>query len=66
MNIVWSSVAIGLFALAAGAAVAGGEPALAELRLAEAATTAAIAGLSAVCLLEATKVDAAQASSPID
>lgn len=66
MNVVWSSVAIGLFALAAGAAVAGGEPALAELRFAEAATMAAVAGLSTVCLLEAGKVTAAEAATPID
>ena len=49
MNIIWSSIAIVLLALAGGVAVAGGEPAMAELRLAEAATKAAVAGIAAVC-----------------
>lgn len=66
MNIVWSSVAITLIALAAGAAVAGGEPAMAELRLADAARTAAVADFSAVSLLESDTDSAARAGVPID
>ena len=66
MNIIWSSIAIVLLVLAGGAAVAGGEPALAELRLAE-ATTAAAAGLAAVCLREAARgVSAVHTGAPID
>ena len=53
MNIVWSYVAVGLLTVAAAAVVAGGEPAIAELRLVEAATAAAAAGVSAVCFLAA-------------
>ncbi|MDM0076802.1 hypothetical protein QTH90_20505 [Variovorax sp. J2P1-59] len=53
MNIVWSYVATGLLTVSAAAAVAGGEPATAELRLVEAATMAAAAGISAVCFLAA-------------
>mgnify|MGYP003584817058 CR=1 FL=1 len=64
MNIVWSSVAITLIALAAGAAVAGGEPAMAELRLAEAPRAAGVADFSAVCLLESDP--SARAAAPID
>lgn len=67
MNIVWSSVAIALLVVAGGVAVAGGEPAVAELRLAEAATMAAAAGISAVSLLEVEAESlAAQAVAPID
>jgi len=67
MNIIWSSVAIVLLALAGGVVVAGGEPAMAELRLAEAATTAAAAGLAAVCLREAARgVSAMHTGAPID
>ncbi|MDM0051803.1 hypothetical protein [Variovorax sp. J22R115] len=50
MNIVWSYVAMGLLTAAAAAVVAGGEPAIAELRLVEAATAA---GVSAVGFLAA-------------
>jgi hypothetical protein len=66
MNIIWSSV-IALLVLAGGVAVAGGEPAMAELRLAEAATTAAATGLAAVCLREAVRgASAMHTSAPID
>jgi hypothetical protein len=47
MNIVWNYLAIGLLTLVAAAAIAGGEPAVAELRLAEAATT----GVNFICSL---------------
>lgn len=67
MNIVWGFVVIALLALAGGVVVAGGEPASAELRLAEAATTAAVAGIASVCFLEATRgVSAMQTIAPID
>jgi hypothetical protein len=49
MNSVWSYVVAGVLTLCAAAVVAGGEPAMAELRLAEAATTAAAAGGSVIC-----------------
>lgn len=49
MNIVWNYMAIGLIALVAAAAIAGGEPAMAELRLAEVATT----GVDFICSLVA-------------
>lgn len=51
MNVLWSYVALGLMTLLAAVVVAGGEPASAELKLAEAATKAAVAGISLVCLL---------------
>ncbi|MDM0068526.1 hypothetical protein [Variovorax sp. J31P207] len=67
MNIIWSSIAIVLLALAGGVAVAGGEPAMAELRLAEAATMAAAAGVAAVCIREAAQsVSAVHTGAPID
>ncbi|MGO4393838.1 hypothetical protein AB4Z46_20995 [Variovorax sp. M-6] len=68
MNIVWSYVAAGILTLVAGLVVAGGEPAVAELRLAEAATTAAAAGVSVVCLLvqPAGKAVSARAAAPIE
>jgi hypothetical protein len=67
MNIIWSSIAIVLLALAGGVAVAGGEPAMAELRLAEAATKAAVAGIAAVCVHEAAHgVSAVRTGAPID
>lgn len=66
MNIVWSSVAIALLAVAGGVAVAGGEPAMAELRLAEAARMAAAEGVSAVGLFEIEGVSAIQTVAPID
>lgn len=65
MNVVWS-FAMGLIALAAGAAIAGGEPAVAELRLAEAATRAAVVGIAAVCLIEAEAVSSERMAAPID
>lgn len=51
MNVAWSYVTLGLMTVVAAVAVAGGEPANAELKLAEAATKAAAAGVSFVCLL---------------
>lgn len=68
MNIVWSYVAASILALVAGFVVAGGEPAVAELRLAEAATTAAAAGVSVVCLLAkpAGNGVSARAAAPIE
>lgn len=51
MLILWSYVAFGVLTLMAAVTVAGGEPALAELKLAETATKAAVAGVSAVGLL---------------
>ena len=53
MNIVWSYVAMGFLTVVAAVVVAGGEPAIAELRLVEAATAAAAAGVSVVCFLAA-------------
>ena len=68
MNIVWSYVAAGILTLAAGFVVAGGEPAVAELQLAEAAMTAAAAGVSVVCLLArpAGHGVSARAAAPIE
>ncbi|MBT2326527.1 hypothetical protein J7E62_29890 [Variovorax paradoxus] len=51
MNIMWNYVAVGLLTLAAAAVVAIGEPASAELKLVEAATTAASVGVTAICFL---------------
>jgi hypothetical protein len=51
MKMVWNYGAVGLLTLAAAAVVAVGEPASAELRLAEAATTAATVGATAMCFL---------------
>lgn len=50
MSNAWNYIGVGLLAIAAGAGVIFGEPASAELRLAEAATTAAAAGAEALCL----------------
>ncbi|MBO9512945.1 MAG: hypothetical protein J7549_02420 [Variovorax sp.] len=51
MQSVWSYIVCASLTLLAAAAVAGGEAAVAELRLAEAATKAATAGVSVVCLI---------------
>lgn len=51
MNIAWNYVAVGLLTVAAAAGVIIGEPASAELRLAEAATTAVAVGAEAICFL---------------
>lgn len=70
MNFVWSYVAIGAFTLAAGAAVIAGEPASAELRLAEAATSAAASGVSVAVLLAVAdrepRPDGVQVADPAD
>jgi hypothetical protein len=50
MKIVWNYVLIGLLTVVAAAVVVGGEPASAELRLAEAATAA---GTTLICSLTA-------------
>ena len=55
MRIFLSYIVFGFLTLAAAATVAGGEPAVAELKLAEAATKAAVAGISVVCLLSEPK-----------
>jgi hypothetical protein len=64
MNSVWSYVAAGLLTLCAAAVVAGGEPAMAELRLAEAATTAAAAGTSAICFFAAPQAVTSVSKTP--
>jgi hypothetical protein len=51
MKMIWNYGAIGLLTLAAAGLVATGEPASAELKLAEAATTAAAVGTTALCFL---------------
>lgn len=51
MKMMWNYGAIGLLTVAAAALVATGEPASAELRLVEAATTAAAVGTTAMCFL---------------
>jgi hypothetical protein len=51
MNIVWNYVAVGLLTLAAAAVVVIGETANAELKLAEAAKSAAAVGVTAICVL---------------
>jgi hypothetical protein len=51
MNIVWNYVAVGLLSLAAAAVVVIGEAANAELKLAEAAKSAATVGVTAICFL---------------
>lgn len=51
MKIMWNYGAVSLLTLAAAAVVAIGEPASAELKLAEAATTAAAVGTTAMCFL---------------
>lgn len=51
MNIVWTYVAIALATLVAAMVIVGGESASAELKLAEAATTAAAAGVTVICFL---------------
>ncbi|GAA4341737.1 hypothetical protein GCM10023165_22770 [Variovorax defluvii] len=51
MKIIWNYGAIGLLTLAAATVVVMGEPANAELRLAEAATTASAVGTTAICFL---------------
>ncbi|SCK45522.1 hypothetical protein VAR608DRAFT_4446 [Variovorax sp. HW608] len=63
MQILWSYIALGLLALVAAATIAGGEPAVAELKLAEAATKAAVVGVSAVCLLPEPKAALSSAST---
>ncbi|MDM0011503.1 hypothetical protein QTH87_03530 [Variovorax sp. J22P168] len=70
MNFVWSYVAVGAITLAAGAAVVAGEPAIAELRLAEAATSAAASGASMAVLLAESELEARplsiQVAAPAD
>ena len=68
MQILWSYVAFGVLTLMAAVTVAGGEPAVAELKLAEAATKAAVAGVSVVCLLAEPKaaLSSARAAVGID
>lgn len=67
MQVLWSYIVLGLLTVLAAAAVAGGEPAAAELKLAEAATKAAIAGVSLVCLLpEPGGLGSASAAAGID
>lgn len=51
MKMIWNYGAVSLLTLAAAAVVATGEPASAELKLAEAATTAATVGATALCFL---------------
>jgi hypothetical protein len=51
MNIAWSYTAVGLLTVAAAAIVTIGEPANAELRIAEAAKSAATAGAETLCAL---------------
>lgn len=51
MKMMWNYGAVGLLTLAAAAVVVVGEPASAELRVAEAATTAAAVGATAICFL---------------
>jgi len=51
MQIFWCYIVLGVLTLVAAATIAGGEPALAELKLAEAATKAAINCVSAISLL---------------
>ena len=51
MKMIWNYGAIGLLTLAAAALVATGEPASAELKLVESATTAAAVGATALCFL---------------
>ncbi|MBB3177422.1 hypothetical protein [Variovorax sp. Sphag1AA] len=63
MQIFWSYVAFGMLTLLAAATVAGGEPAVAELKLAEAATKAAVAGVSVVCLLPEPRAALSSASA---
>ena len=63
MNSVWSYVAAGLLTLCAAAAVAGGEPAMAELRLAAAATAAGAAAAD-ICFLAAPEADKSASSTP--
>lgn len=51
MQILWSYIVFGSLVLLAAAGVVGGEAAVAELKLAEAATKVAAAGISVVCLI---------------
>jgi hypothetical protein len=51
MKMMWNYGAVGLLSMAAAALVVTGEPASAELRLAEAATTAATVTATALCFL---------------
>ncbi|OUM01334.1 hypothetical protein A8M77_16340 [Variovorax sp. JS1663] len=51
MKMMWNYGAISVLTLAAAAVVVIGEPANAELKLAEAATTAAAVGATAMCFL---------------
>jgi len=57
MQSLLSYIAIGLLTVLAAATVAGGEPATAELKLAEAATKAAVAGVSVLDLLPEPRAD---------
>jgi len=63
MQILWSYIAFGLLTLLAAATIAGGEPAIAELKVAEAATKAAVAGVSVICLLPEPKAALSSASA---
>ena len=51
MKIMWNYGLVGLVTVAAAGLVAVGEPANAELKLAEAATAAAAVGATALCFL---------------
>ena len=51
MKMMWNYGAIGLLTLAAAAVVAMGEPASAELKLAEAASAVSGVGATALCFL---------------
>ncbi len=67
MQILWSYVVFGALTLMAAVTVAAGEPAVAELKLAEAATKAAVAGVSVVCLAEPkAALSSARAAAGID
>ena len=61
VNIAWNYVAVGLVTVAAAASVIIGEPASAELRLAE---SAAKAGAEVICFLLAPGSDASHAVQP--
>jgi len=53
MNMMWNYLLVAILTLGAAALVAFGEAANAELKLAEAATTAAVVGVTAICFLAA-------------
>ncbi|MBO9649064.1 MAG: hypothetical protein J7605_11165 [Variovorax sp.] len=65
MQIFWSYITFGVLTLLAAITIAGGEPAVAELKLAEAATKAAVAGVSVVCLLPEPRAALSSASAAL-